>query len=238
MNKRVSDNSYVPYTYTKNYFKESDRRYTLLFPDMSKFHMPLFEALLQSEGYNVVYLRDSDVESVNTGLRYVNNDAYYPAIIVIGQLISALKSGKYDLENTSVIITQTGGECRATNYIGLIRKGLVDAGFSNVSILSFNFSGLEKQQAFHINLSMAKKALEAVVYGDLLMKLLLATRPYEVKKEEVWRYTKNGIINVVNLLKMEDFQNLKIILKILFQTLKRFVQRKMKNLKLELLEKF
>lgn len=182
MNKRVSDNSYVPYTYTKNYFKESDRRYTLLFPDMSEFHMPLFEALLQSEGYNVVYLRDSDVESVNTGLRYVNNDAYYSAIIVIGQLISSLKSGKYDLENTSVIITQTGGECRATNYIGLIRKVLVDAGFSNVSILSFNFSGLEKQQAFHINLSMAKKALEAVVYGDLLMKLLLATRPYEVKK--------------------------------------------------------
>lgn len=182
MNKRVSDNSYVPYTYTKNYFKESDRRHTLLFPDMSKFHMPLFEALLQSEGYNAVYLRDSDDESVNTGLRYVNNDACYPAIIVIGQLISALKSGKYDLENTSVIITQTGGGCRATNYIGLIRKGLVDAGFSNVSILSFNFSGLEKQQAFHINLSMAKKALEAVVYGDLLMKLLLATRPYEVKK--------------------------------------------------------
>lgn len=182
MNKRVSDNSYVPYTYTKNYFKESDRRHTLLFPDMSKFHMPLFEALLQSEGYNAVYLRESDDESVNTGLRYVNNDACYPAIIVIGQLISALKSGKYDLENTSVIITQTGGGCRATNYIGLIRKGLVDAGFSNVSILSFNFSGLEKQQAFHINLSMAKKALEAVVYGDLLMKLLLATRPYEVKK--------------------------------------------------------
>ena len=182
MNKRVSDNSYVPYTYTKNYFKESDRRHTLLFPDMSKFHMPLFEALLQSEGYNAIYLRDSDDESVNTGLRYVNNDACYPAIIVIGQLISALKSGKYDLENTSVIITQTGGGCRATNYIGLIRKGLVDAGFSNVSILSFNFSGLEKQQAFHINLSMAKKALEAVIYGDLLMKLLLATRPYEVKK--------------------------------------------------------
>ena len=182
MNKRVSDNSYVPYTYTKNYFKESDRRHTLLFPDMSKFHMPLFEALLQSEGYNAVYLRDSDDESVNTGLRYVNNDACYPAVIVIGQLISALKSGKYDIENTSVIITQTGGGCRATNYIGLIRKGLVDAGFSNVSILSFNFSGLEKQQAFHINLSMAKKALEAVIYGDLLMKLLLATRPYEVKK--------------------------------------------------------
>ncbi len=210
MNKRVSDNSYVPYTYTKNYFKESDRRHTLLFPDMSKFHMPLFEALLQSEGYNAVYLRDSDDESVNTGLRYVNNDACYPAIIVIGQLISALKSGKYDLENTSVIITQTGGGCRATNYIGLIRKGLVDAGFSNVSILSFNFSGLEKQQAFHINLSMAKKALEAVIYGDLLMKLLLATRPYEVKKGrsmEVYKKWNNKCCESVKNGRFSEFRD-------------------------------
>lgn len=210
MNKRVSDNSYVPYTYTKNYFKESDRRHTLLFPDMSKFHMPLFEALLQSEGYNAVYLRDSNDESVNTGLRYVNNDACYPAIIVIGQLISALKSGKYDLENTSVIITQTGGGCRATNYIGLIRKGLVDAGFSNVSILSFNFSGLEKQQAFHINLSMAKKALEAVIYGDLLMKLLLATRPYEVKKGrsmEVYKKWNNKCCESVKNGRFSEFRD-------------------------------
>ena len=91
-------------------------------------------------------------------------------LVVIGQLISALKSGKYDLNNTSVI-TQTGGGCRATNYIGLIRKGLKDAGFGNVSILSFNFSGLEKQQAFKITIPMALEALQAVLYGDLLMKL-------------------------------------------------------------------
>ena len=201
MNKRKeSENNYVPYTYTKNYFKESEKKHTLLFPDMSSFHMPLFQAVLESEGYNAVYLNESNDETINTGLRYVNNDACYPAIIVIGQLISALKSGKYDLDNTSVIITQTGGGCRATNYIGLIRKGLKDAGFGNISILSFNVSGLEKQQAFKITLPMAKKALEAVVYGDLLMKLLLATRPYEIKKgrsEEIYEKWKQKCIESI-----------------------------------------
>jgi len=183
MNKRIADTkNYRPYDYEKPYFKEKDKGHTLLFPDMSAHHMPLFESVLNSEGYHAVYLKQTTDNSVETGLKYVNNDACYPAIIVIGQLIEALQSGKYDLKNTSVIITQTGGGCRATNYIGLIRKGLKDAGFEDVSILSFNVSGLEKEQAFHITPSFAKKALEAVVYGDLLEKLLLATRPYEVKK--------------------------------------------------------
>ena len=183
MNKRVEDSkNYRPYDYKKPFFKEEDKKHTLLFPDMSAHHMPLFESVLRSEGYNAVYLKQTTDSSVETGLKYVNNDACYPAIIVIGQLIEALQSGEYDLDNTSVIITQTGGGCRATNYIGLIRKGLKDAGFPKISILSFNVSGLEKEQAFHITPSFAKKALEAVVYGDLLEKLLLATRPYEKKK--------------------------------------------------------
>ena len=183
MNKRINDTSnYVPYNYQKNYFKEADKKHTLLFPDMTVQHMPLFERVLKSEGYNAVYLRESTDNTVETGLKYVNNDACYPAVIVTGQLIEALQSGKYDLDNTSVIITQTGGGCRATNYIGLIRKGLRDAGLEKISILSFNVSGLEKEQAFKLNARLAKKMLEAVVYGDLLMKLLLATRPYEIKK--------------------------------------------------------
>ena len=224
MNKRQDENNYKPYIYNKNYFKESDKKHTLLFPDMSPYHMPYFEALLQSEGYNAVYLRESNEETVETGLKYVNNDACYPAIIVIGQLIHALKSGKYDLNDTSVIITQTGGGCRATNYIGLIRKGLRDAGFPQVSILSFNLSGLEKEQAFKITLPLANKALQAVVYGDLLMRLCNATRPYEVnagetektykKWEEItlksirngkYKEYKQNIINII-----EDFKNIKI----------------------------
>ena len=180
MNKREDNtDNYVPYNYEKPYFKEEDKKHTLLFPNMSAHHMPFFESILNSEGYHAVYLADTTDNTVEVGLKYCNNDACYPAVIVIGQLIEALQSGKYDINNTSVIITQTGGGCRATNYIGLIRKGLRDAGFKQVSILSFNLSGLEKEQAFKINYSFAKKALEAVVYGDLLEKLLLATRPFE-----------------------------------------------------------
>ncbi len=182
MNKRNSTNKYEPYVYEKNYFKESDRKHTLLFPDMTPTHMPLLEAMFRSEGYDAVYLRETNDQTLETGLKYVNNDACYPALIVTGQLIAALQSGKYDLGNTSVIISQTGGGCRATNYIGLIRKALKDAGFEKISVLSFNLSGLEKQQAFHMNLRMTKRALQAVVYGDLLSKLHLATRPYEVHK--------------------------------------------------------
>ena len=191
MNKRTNSKAYETYSYEKNMFKESERKHTLLFPDMSSFHMPLFESIFRSEGYNAVYLKETDDETVETGLKYVNNDACYPAIIVVGQLIKALQSGLYDLNNTSVIISQTGGGCRATNYIGLIRKALKDAGFGKVSILSFNFSGLEKEQAFKFTLSFINKALQAVVYGDLFQKLVLATRPYEKHKgDSVKLYNK------------------------------------------------
>ena len=129
MNKRNEEINYNTYTYKKNIFKEEEKKHTVLFPDMTKFHMPLFESALRSEGYNAVYLNETNDEIVETGLKYVNNDSCYPAIIVIGQLVHALQSGKYDLDKTSVMITQTGGGCRATNYIGLIRKALKDAGY-------------------------------------------------------------------------------------------------------------
>ena len=227
MNKREKEYSYKPYNYTKNYFKEEDKKHTILFPDMSAPHFKLFEKMLQSEGYNAVWLKDSSDDTVETGLKYVNNDSCYPAIIVTGQLIHELQSGKYDLDNVSVIITQTGGGCRATNYIGLIRKALRDAGLEKVSILSFNLSGLEKEQAFKITPSLANKALQGVIYGDLLMKLLYATRPYEVTKgmtDEVYKKWqticteavskgnyfefKKNIKEIVN-----DFKNIKVKIK-------------------------
>ncbi len=224
MNKHIREQEYHTYTYTKNYFKETDKKHTLLFPDMTPHHMPLFESMLNSEGYRAVYLRKTNDDTVETGLKYVNNDACYPAIIVTGQLIHALKSGEYDLDNTSVIITQTGGGCRATNYIGLIRKGLRDAGLERVSILSFNTSGLEKEQAFKITPSLANKALQCVVYGDLLMKLLYATRPYEIEKgtsdkvyakweEKCYQAVKRGNFkeykeNIHNIVR--DFKKIKV----------------------------
>ncbi len=179
MNKRNEQPKYDTYNYQKNYFKEEHKGHTILFPDMAPVHMPLFESVLNSEGYQAVYLKESNDNTVETGLKYVNNDACYPAIIVIGQLVSALQSGKYDLDNTSVIITQTGGGCRATNYIGLIRKALKDAGLERIPIISLNMSGLEGEQAFHWTPAILNKVLQAVVYGDLLMKLQLGTRPYE-----------------------------------------------------------
>jgi predicted nucleotide-binding protein (sugar kinase/HSP70/actin superfamily) len=180
MNKRLENTEYKTYEYHKNYFKETDKLHTILFPDMSKSHFKLFESILNSEGYKAVYLNETSNDTVDTGLRYVNNDSCYPAILVIGQLIHELQSGKYDVNNTSVIITQTGGGCRATNYIGLIRKALKDANLEQVSILSLNMSGLEKEQAFKFTPSLINKVLQAVAYGDLLMKLLYRTRPYEV----------------------------------------------------------
>ena len=210
MNKRSSTkDNYKPYEYKKNYFKKEDIKHTLLFPDMSPFHLPFFESILNSEGYNAVYLSDSNNDTVETGLKYVNNDACYPAIIVIGQLIKALESGEYDLDNTSVIISQTGGGCRATNYIGLIRKGLKDAGFEKVSILSFNLSGLEKEQAFKVTPSFANKAIQAVVYGDLIMKLTLATRPYEINKGDTKKVSECWKDKCYNSLKKGSFREFK-----------------------------
>ena len=227
MNKRMGETKYETYHYHKNYFKEKDKKHTILFPDMSQPHFRIFEKMLQSEGYQAVWLRDTTDDTVETGQKYVNNDACYPAIIVTGQLIHELQSGKYDLDNTSVIITQTGGGCRATNYIGLIRKALRDAGLEGVSILSLNMSGLEKEQAFKVNLRMANKALQAVIYGDLLMKLLYATRPYEVTKgkaEEVyekWQEICGEAIQSGNYFEfrknihaiVEDFKAIKVRLK-------------------------
>jgi len=182
MKKRTNKLEYEPFIYEKNPFKkEMKKDHTILVPDMSPHHIPLLIKAFESDGYKIDFLRSMTDEMLDNGLKYVNNDACYPSLIVIGQLISALKSGKYDLAKTTVLITQTGGGCRATNYIGLIRKALKDAGF-NVPIISFNMSGLEKEQDFKLTLPIIHKLLMAIIYGDLLMKLLFATRPYEKNK--------------------------------------------------------
>ena len=161
-----------------------DSKYTILIPQMIPIHFELLETAVRSAGYNVKLLRECTPHTVETGLRYVNNDACYPSILTTGQFVEALQSGEYDLDRTAVIMSQTGGGCRATNYIGFIRKALKDAGFGQVPIISFNFVGMEKMTGFKITVPMAINLIKAVFYGDLLQKLLLRNRPYEINKGE------------------------------------------------------
>ena len=164
--------------------KDMRKDYTILFPLMAPIHFEILEAAVQSEGYNLKLLRECNEETVETGLKYVNNDACYPSIITTGQFIQALQSGEYDLNKTAVMMSQTGGGCRATNYIGFIRKALKDAGFGQIPIISFNFVGMEKVPGFKITLSMVKKMAKAVMYGDMLQKMLTKNRAYEIHKGE------------------------------------------------------
>ena len=168
----------IPFT------REMKKEYTILCPQMAPIHFELLEAAMQSLGYKLKLLRDCTEKTVETGLRYVNNDACYPSILTTGQMIEALQSGNYDPDKTALIMSQTGGGCRATNYIGFIRKALKDAGFSKVPVISFNAVGMEKNSGFKITVKMAEKLLKAIIYGDLLQKLLYKNRPYEVHKGE------------------------------------------------------
>ncbi|GAA0126139.1 2-hydroxyacyl-CoA dehydratase [Clostridium sp. CTA-19] len=204
--------------------KEMRKNHTILAPQMSPIHFKLLQGAIASCGYNLEVLPSVDTKAVDEGLRYVNNDACYPSIIVIGQIISALKSGKYDADNTSVIISQTGGGCRATNYIGFLRKALKDAGLENVPVISVNACGLEKNPGFKYSIEMARKAIIAVIYGDLFMQCMLRVRPYEkIKGSTNQLYEKwNNIIkqqifngdykklkeNIKNVVR--DFDNLEI----------------------------
>ena len=168
----------------KIFTKEMKDTYTILCPQMAPIHFELLESAVKSSGYNLVLLRDCTSHTVETGLKYVNNDACYPSILVTGQMIEALESGKYDINKTALIISQTGGGCRATNYIGFIRKALKDAGFPNVPVISFNVVGMEKMPGFKITLPLIERLLKMCVYADLLQKLVTKNRAYEINKGE------------------------------------------------------
>ncbi|WP_294339918.1 2-hydroxyacyl-CoA dehydratase [uncultured Clostridium sp.] len=172
----------VSSAYSRVYFtKEMKKNYTILCPQMSPIHFDLIEPAVRSCGYNLEVLQNSDRTAIDTGLKYVNNDACYPSLIVVGQIMDALLSGKYDLEHTAIIMSQTGGGCRASNYIGFIRRALERAGMPQIPVISLNANGMETNPGFKITLPLLTKAMQAVVYGDLFMRVLYATRPYEAK---------------------------------------------------------
>ena len=159
--------------------KEMKYSHTIIAPQMSPIHFRLLQRAFQCSGYNFVILPEVDTLAVETGLQFVNNDACYPSILVAGQMIAALKSGKYDLDHVSLLITQTGGGCRATNYIGFIRRALSDAGWGHIPVISLSAQGFENNPGFKITLPLADRAIKAIMLGDLLMRVLYRVRPYE-----------------------------------------------------------
>ncbi len=190
INKRLKEApkpSTCPGNYEQNkviFTKEMKNDYTILIPQMAPIHFELLESSVQACGYNVHLLRECTPHTVETGLKYVNNDACYPSILVTGQMIEALESGKYDINKTALIMSQTGGGCRATNYIGFIRKALKDAGFPNIPVISFNVVGMEKMPGFKLSIGLMERLFKSVIYGDLLQKMLTKNRAYEVNKGE------------------------------------------------------
>ena len=163
----------------KLFTEEMRKKYTLLVPQMSPIHFQYLEVALRESGYNAVVIPTVDKAAVDEGLKYVNNDACYPTLVTLGKMISALKSGEYDLDRTALIMSQTGGGCRASNYIALLRKALKDLGMEQIPVVSFNMVGLEANPGFKIDIDMGKRLIMAAVYGDLFQRLLYATRPYE-----------------------------------------------------------
>jgi len=161
--------------------KEMKKRHTILSPQMTPIHFDIIKEAFIANNYDLVVLPDREKEAVETGLKYVNNDACFPVLIIVGQIINALQSGKYDVNNVSVFMSQTGGGCRASNYIYLIRRALRNAGMEHVPIISISALGLEKNPGMKFTPSLLKKALQGMLYGDLLSRVLLFTRAYELE---------------------------------------------------------
>ncbi len=183
LEERVRRNIHAPSNVEANadrklFTKEMKSNYTVIAPQISPIHLRILECALHKFGYNIKVLPESST-AVETGLKYVNNDACYPTILTVGQVIDALQSGQYDLNKTAVMLTQTGGGCRATNYIALLRKALKQANMAQVPVISLNFVGLEKNPGFKITLPLMKNMVYAILYGDLFMRCLYKVRPYE-----------------------------------------------------------
>ena len=172
----MQDRSFVPFT------EEMKKDYTILVPNMLPVHFKLLISLFRANGYNVELLETNGPQIAETGLKYTHNDTCYPAILVVGQMMDALLSGKYDVNKTALIMFQTGGGCRASNYISLIRKALKKANMEQVPVISLNFYGMENHPGFKLSPKILHSMIYAVCYGDLIMSLVNQVRPYETNK--------------------------------------------------------
>ena len=178
--KQKTCRNILPSNYERVVFTEEMRKdYTILCPQMSPIHFELLQPAFQAAGYHIEVLGNDGKAAVDMGLKYVNNDACYPSLMVVGQIMDAILSGKYDLSKTAVLISQTGGGCRASNYIGFIRRALEKAGYPKIPVISINLSGLEANPGFKFTLPLIQKGLYALIFGDIFMRCLYRTRPYE-----------------------------------------------------------
>lgn len=173
---RPGDSHYERKEFTKQMFREG---YTILAPQMSPIHFDILEPVFRKYGFNIILLDNDNREAIDVGLKFVNNDACFPSITVVGQIMQAILSGKYDTNKLAVIMTQTGGCCRASNYVAFIRRALEKAGLSQIPVISLNANGMEKNEGFKLKPALLIDAVQGVVYGDLLMRCLYRVRPYE-----------------------------------------------------------
>ena len=193
--------------------KEMKKEFTILMPQMLPVHFAMLKRCFEMEGYNVDVLNTTHKAIVETGLKYVHNDTCYPALLVIGQLIEAVQSGRYDVDKIALLITQTGGGCRASNYIHLLRKALIKAGLDKVPVVSLNLSGLEKNPGFSLNLRLIRRLIAAVVYGDIIVNLSNQCRPYETKKgasDELIDYWVDRLVTSFSHVGALSYKNMKI----------------------------
>ncbi|MCB7321173.1 2-hydroxyacyl-CoA dehydratase [Lacrimispora sp. 210928-DFI.3.58] len=213
--RRVVSSAYNRVMFTK----EMKKDYTLLCPQMSPIHFDLLEPAIRAFGYKIEVLQNHNRNAVDVGLQYVNNDACYPSLIVIGQIMDALLSGKYDLDHTAVLMSQTGGGCRASNYIGFIRRALEKAGMPQVPVISVNANGMETNPGFQFTVPLLTKAMQAIVYGDIFMRVLYATRPYEAvpgsanSLHEKWKKRCIASLSKKNAAMMEFNRNIRGIIR-------------------------
>lgn len=196
------------------------KEYTLLMPMMMPIHFKLLGKTFELNGFTVDLLETTDPDIVTQGLRSVHNDTCYPALLVIGQLLNAIKSGKYDINKIGLLITQTGGGCRASNYIHLLRKALKQNGLDFIPVVSLNLSGFEKNPGFKLTLSMLVQMIYSVVYGDMIMWLSNQCRPYEINVGEtdalikIWEERLgNEYKNPINLRYKKVKDNVSLIVK-------------------------
>lgn len=183
-NKLVNKYSGV-YSFKRKHFLKSMKDYTILIPQMSPFHFSILESAIRSLGYNAKLLSDVSKEAVDSGLKYINNDSCYPTIVSLGQILNQITNDKtLNLNKTAIFMSQTGGGCRASNYVGLLRKALEEMNLPNIPVISVSLVGLEKNEGFKPGIKFLKRALMSLIFGDLLLTTVLRVRPYEVNKGE------------------------------------------------------